>query len=78
MDSKDRALYSIMIERCWRMIKYECIYINEYMTVKELTDNKGSRRGQTYTFDIFTYFTQLMENGGVRPTHLTYSHISHN
>lgn len=39
MDSKGRALDNIMIERFWRTIKYECIYINEYNTVKELTDS---------------------------------------
>jgi len=39
MDSKGRALDNIMIERFWRTIKYECIYIKEHNTVKELTDS---------------------------------------
>ena len=39
MDSKGRSLHDIMIERFWRTIKNECIYINEHNTVKELTDS---------------------------------------
>ena len=37
MDSKGRALDNIFIERFWRSLKYEDIYLKEYETVKEAT-----------------------------------------
>jgi putative transposase len=37
MDSKGRALDNIMVERLWRSVKYEEIYLNEYENVGELT-----------------------------------------
>ena len=36
MDSKGRALDNIFIERFWRSLKYEDIYINDYRDGKEL------------------------------------------
>jgi len=36
MDSKGRALDNIFIERLWRSLKYEDIYIKEYRTYREL------------------------------------------
>ena len=36
MDGKGRATNNICIERFWRRIKYEEIYLNEYKNVKEL------------------------------------------
>lgn len=36
MDGKGRATDNICIERFWRTIKYEDIYLNEYNTMKEL------------------------------------------
>lgn len=36
MDGKNRALDNIYIERLWRSLKYEDIYIKHYETVKEL------------------------------------------
>jgi putative transposase len=36
MDSKGRALDNIFIERLWRSLKYEDIYLKEYRTYKEL------------------------------------------
>jgi len=38
MDSKGRALDNVYIERFWRSLKYENIFINDYGTVKELRD----------------------------------------
>jgi len=42
MDSKGRALDNVYIERFWRSLKYENIFINDYGTVKELKE--GIRR----------------------------------
>jgi putative transposase len=36
MDGKGRAMDNIFIERLWRSVKYEEIYLNEYQNVKEL------------------------------------------
>jgi putative transposase len=36
MDGKGRATDNICIERFWRSIKYEEVYLNEYSTIKEL------------------------------------------
>ncbi|MBF0459457.1 MAG: transposase [Nitrospirae bacterium] len=38
MDGKGRAMDNIMIERLWRSVKYEEVYIKDYETVKELID----------------------------------------
>ncbi len=36
MDGKGRATDNIAIERFWRTIKYEDLYINDYKNVKEI------------------------------------------
>ena len=36
MDGKGRAMDNIFIERLWRSVKYEEIYLNEYQNVKKL------------------------------------------
>ncbi len=38
MDSKGRALDNIYVERLWRSLKYEDIYIKSYTTMKELKE----------------------------------------
>jgi putative transposase len=42
MDGKGRATDNIMVERLWRTVKYEDVYIKDYETVEELT--AGLRR----------------------------------
>ena len=37
MDGRGRALDNIFIERLWRSVKYEDLYIKEYSTVPALT-----------------------------------------
>ena len=37
-DGRGRALDNIFIERLWRSLKYECIYLNEYENVPELLE----------------------------------------
>lgn len=36
MDGRGRAFDNIFIERLWRSVKYECIYLNEFATVPSL------------------------------------------
>ena len=38
MDGVNRALDNIYIERFWRSLKYEDIYLNDYRTLSELTE----------------------------------------
>lgn len=38
MDGKGRALDNVYIERLWRSLKYEDIYLNSYETMKELKE----------------------------------------
>jgi putative transposase len=39
MDSKGRALDNIFIERLWRSLKYEEVYLKDYTTVKDATES---------------------------------------
>ena len=36
MDGRGRALDNVFIERLWRSVKYECVYLHEYETVMQL------------------------------------------
>ena len=42
MDGRGRALDNIFVERLWRTVKYENIYMNDYQTVPEL--HRGLKR----------------------------------
>jgi len=35
MDSKGRALDNIFVERLWRTVKYEEVYLKDYQTMKD-------------------------------------------
>jgi len=37
MDGQGRAFDNIMIERLWRSLKYQDIYIKDYQTIMELS-----------------------------------------
>jgi len=39
MDGKGRALDNIFIERLWRSVKYEEVYLKDYVTVKDAVNN---------------------------------------
>ena len=36
MDGKGRALDNIYVERLWRSLKYEEMYLNEYRSMEDL------------------------------------------
>lgn len=38
MDGRGRALDNIMIERLWRSVKYEEVYLKDYQSVKDAYD----------------------------------------
>ena len=49
MDGKGRAMDNIMVERLWRTVKYEDIYIHDYESVADLV--AGLRRYFTFYND---------------------------
>jgi putative transposase len=49
MDGRGRALDNVFIERLWRSVKYENIYLHAYETAAELA------RGLTSYFDFYRY-----------------------
>jgi putative transposase len=49
MDGRGRAFDNIFIERLWRSVKYEDIYIKEYATVAEL------EKGLSAYFSLYNY-----------------------
>jgi putative transposase len=38
MDGKGRAIDNIFVERLWRSLKYEEVYLKDYETVQEAKD----------------------------------------
>lgn len=61
MDGKGRAMDNIMVERLWRTVKYEDIYIKDYESVKELV--KGLRE----YFDFYNNERPHQSLGGSTP-----------
>ena len=49
MDGKGRALDNIFIERLWRSVKYECVYLMNFATVAE---------AKKYIGEYFIYYNQ--------------------
>lgn len=49
MDGRGRALDNVFVERLWRTVKYENIYLREYESVYELN------RGLTSYFDFYSH-----------------------
>jgi putative transposase len=67
MDSKGRALDNIYIERFWRSLKYEDIYLNDYQSIPELNsglmnyfnfyNNERSHQSLGYKTPAEVYFS---------------------
>ena len=47
MDGKGSALDNVFVERLWRTVKYENIYLNKYRTVKD------SKQGLARYFEMY-------------------------
>ncbi|WDN87921.1 putative transposase [Desulfosarcina sp. BuS5] len=45
MDGRGRALDNIFVERLWRTVKYERVYLHNYETVREAIQNIGEYFG---------------------------------
>ena len=49
MDGKGRALDNVFVERLWRSVKYECVYLNQWESVQE------AREGLANYFNYYNY-----------------------
>jgi putative transposase len=47
MDGRGRALDNVFVERLWRSVKYECLYLHGFLTVEQL------QRGLSCYFDFY-------------------------
>jgi putative transposase len=56
MDGKGRATDNAFIERFWRSVKYEKLYLYEYRTGKELFDMLS---------DYFEYYNHLRRHSSI-------------
>lgn len=61
MDGKVRALDNIFVERLWRSLKYECIYLQEWETVKAIRQAVGEY------FNFYNYRRPHQGLGGQTP-----------
>jgi putative transposase len=69
MDGRGRALDNVFVERLWRTVKYEHVYLREYALVPELEDGLG---------EYFAFYNQerLHQSLSYRPpaeVHFNYS-----
>jgi len=62
MDGKGRALDNVFVERLWRSVKYECLYLRDFDTVPEL------RQGLTEYFTFYNH-QRLHQALGYRTPH---------
>jgi putative transposase len=61
MDGRGRAFDNIFVERLWRSVKYECIYLHEWETVREI------KQGLIRYFDFYNNKRPHQGLGGVTP-----------
>ena len=66
MDGKGRALDNIMVERLWRSVKYEDVYIKDYATIPELI------AGLRAYFDFYNHERPHQRLGSKTPAQVYY------
>jgi len=64
MDGKGRAMDNIMIERLWRSVKYEEIYLKDYQSIDEL---KSSLKEY---FEFYNHERPHSTHGGKTPAEI--------
>lgn len=64
MDGKGRAMDNIMVERLWRSVKYEEIYLKEYQNMGEL------KQSLKEYFDFYNYERPHSTHGGKKPAEI--------
>lgn len=72
MDGKGRVFDNIFVERLWRTVKYECIYLNGYQNIPETREGLKkyfsfyNRERFHQTLNYKTPWQVYSENGGCR------------
>ncbi len=61
MDGKGRALDNVFVERLWRSVKYECVYLYDWETVTEAREGLGDY------FEFYNYHRPHQSLGGRTP-----------
>lgn len=69
MDGKGRALDNIFVERLWRSVKYECVYLREWNTVAE------AKSGLKKYFEFYNYKRPHQSLGGKTPRMVHYTEV---
>ena len=64
MDGKGRALDNIFVERLWRSVKYECVYLREWESAGEIRDALGEY------FQFYNYERPHQSLGGTTPANI--------
>lgn len=64
MDGKGRAMDNIMVERLWRSVKYEEIYLKDYQSVAELA------AALKVYFDFYNHERPHHSHGGATPAQI--------
>jgi len=65
MDGRRRLYYNIFVERLWRTVKYEEVYLHDYQTVREARNGLGR-------YFCFYNTERLQETLGYRTPHEVY------
>jgi len=66
IDGKSRAMDNIFIERLWRSVKYEQIYVNEFQSVEQL------RKSLKRYFDFYNHERPHQSFNGQTPAEIYY------
>lgn len=67
MDGRGRALDNIFVERLWRSVKYECVYLKEWRTVADI------RHGIAEYFEFYNNKRPHQSLGGITPYSVHYN-----
>ena len=70
MDGRGRAMDNIFTERLWRSVKYEEVYLNEYLTPRQ------ARQGLARYFHFYNYERPHQALADLTPAELYLSHLS--
>jgi putative transposase len=71
MDGRGRALDNIFVERLWRSVKYENIYLNDYATVSDL------HTGLSYYFDFYNHRRFHQHLNDLTPAEVHFNKLSY-
>ena len=67
MDGRGRALDNIFVERLWRSVKYEEVYLKEYSDVKSLKESLNKY------FEFYNYQRKHQSLGYLTPAEVYFT-----